>query len=114
MLAQLVAGGAYVWERFASDDLIVLLTVGLLRPRTGYRWMSAAAAAGWSGCLGVRTGLDAPNPLAVGAVLTAFSLLAAGATISWHKQRWLRFVGSAPPATGNAEATATPPGEPTA
>ncbi len=171
LLAQLVAGSAYVWGRFAADDLIVLLllgwtalaashladgvvrrartlavvlltaacclydgtqsaawlarghmltmvvtllAIGLLRPRTGYRWMSVAAGVGWSAFLGVRAGYDAPNPLAAGAVLAAFSLLAAGATISWHKQRWLSAVQSDPPGAGTADEPAPPPGEPSA
>lgn len=76
--------------------------------------MSVAAGVGWSAFLGVRAGYDASNPLAAGAVLAAFSLLAAGATISWHKQRWLSAVQSDPPGAGTADEPAPPPGEPSA
>jgi hypothetical protein len=66
-----------------------LFAVGWRWPQTGYRGLAVCAAAAWAAVLATRAGLSGQNPLAAGAVLAAFGLLAAGAAISWHKHRWL-------------------------
>jgi hypothetical protein len=71
----------------AAGMVAVLVVVGWLWPWTRYRTLGIVAGVAFLTLGAGRTAVHCAHPKAAAAVLTAFLLLAAGATVSWHKRR---------------------------